>query len=157
MGNTSVKITGFKEALTNILRNKTRIATSKIANELTEFTNHAILGFYDHYQPTRYKRQGGLSGAFARYYRNPHNTIYHGGVEILPSKGSYTGWREHHKIGVDSSFITQLAIFNGMHGNVAAFPHPPLNIPQKMLPTPYKLITKKRDDIVKNIDSYFNE
>lgn len=155
MGKASVEITGLQEAINNVAKEKMRNAASKIADELTKFAEHAIIGFYDHYQPKRYKRHGGLSSAFSRYYRNPHNTIYYGGVEILPSKGSYSGWQNHSKISVDPNFISKLSIYFGMHGNVAAFPHPPVNVPPMMHPSPLDLINKKRDEIVDGIDSYF--
>lgn len=148
-----VKIDGLREALEGILRERVKGAATKIADELTKFAEHSILGFYDHYQPVKYRRQGGLRGSYVRYYRNPHNKIYHGGVEIQPGSGSYTS---RSGLSVSSEWITALAVFNGMHGNVEAFPRIPKTVPPRMTPPPFELIEKKRDEIIGNIDSYIN-
>lgn len=152
----NVKIQGLKEALEEIVRERVQKAASKIADELTVEAGFSIVRFYTHYSPIYYRGQGGLSDTYTRYYRNPHNVIYYGGVELHPGSGSYSGWSGGRKVSVGSDFVSALAVFNGMHGNVEAFPHAIKNVPPRMPQSPFELVNKKKDEIINNIDSYVN-
>lgn len=149
-----IDLSGVEDALLNILRQKAQKAASKIATELTNEAKLAIEEFYGDYSPVIYKRQGGLKGTYKRYYRNPHGKIYHGGVELIPGTGSYSSVVSGKSVGSD--FISALAVFNGMHGNVEALPFKVNVIPPRMSPTPYEKIRIKKDIILMNIYDYLN-
>lgn len=151
----SVDFKGLEKTIEQIAVDKLSGAAKKIADELTKFSEHAILGFYDHYQPIKYKRQGGLSQSYSRVYKNAHGNIFYGGVDLHPGGGSYFGWSGGRRVSVDSEWPSALAIFNGMHGNVEAFSND-ASIPPRMSPSPFELIEKKRDEILNNIDMYIN-
>lgn len=151
----SVDFSGIEAELERIATEKIKGAASKIADDLTKFSEHTILGFYDHYQPKVYKRHGGLSGTYSRFYSNSHGNIFYGGVDLHPGTGTYKGWENGGYVSVDPEWPSALAIFNGMHGNVEVLPKAG-SIPPRMSPSPYELIVKKRDEILNNLDSYVN-
>ncbi len=61
------------------------IATS-VRDALTQEYRYAVSRFYDAYTPIQYKRHWELYNSYKPYYRNPHGTRYHGGVEITAEK-----------------------------------------------------------------------
>lgn len=131
-------------------------AASQIADDLTDTARLAMDDFYAHYSPIYYRhRQGGIKNTFKRYYKNPHNSIWTAGVELIPGSGKYTGWHDGHRVTVETDYVSALAVFNGMHGNVEAFPHEIHNIPPRMDESPFKIIENKRDEIVSHIQRYF--
>lgn len=83
---------------------------------------YVIMKFYREYKPER-ERDGriyirhhergfkdhGLSRTFKRYYKNPHNTIYYGGIEICADK-MYDDYSDS-KEDVLNSFL------DGYHGH----------------------------------------
>ena len=135
----------IKKAIDNQLKEKMRNAASYIANALTNEAHMAISMFYGHYSPVIYKRSGALTNSYKRYYKNPHNTIYHAGVEIKPDGGSYR---------IDSDFVTAQTWFYGKHGNWEAV-NPNASIPPIMSPTPYQYLLMKRDHVLQSLQSYF--
>lgn len=68
----------------------------KLATEVSEkLTNHyvSLIDWYYSYQPALnkygepyYKRTLGLYKSFKKYYKNSHNSIYYGGIEITSNK-----------------------------------------------------------------------
>lgn len=135
---------------------KVACVAKKIADELEEEAETVIEKFYAHYpKPVRYRRQHALFHTHKRYYKNPHNTIFHVGVELFPSDGVYTGHRNGQIVEVEPDWPSALAIFNGMHGNVEEFPHAISNVPPRMSPTPWELLEIKKLRIMDNIQSYF--
>lgn len=150
----SIDLSGVEEALLNVLRQRAQKAASKIADELTKEAALAIEDFYGSYSPAMYKRQGGLKGTYKRYYRNPHGKIYHGGVELMPGTGSYSSFISGESVGSD--FVSALAVFNGMHGNIEALPFKVKTVPPRMTPSPYEKINTKKDIILMNIYDYLN-
>lgn len=153
--NISADFSGIEKEIKKIATEKLKGAASKIADELTKFAEYTILGFYDHYQPIVYKRQGGLSTTYKRIYENKHGNIFYGGVDLHPGSGSYRGWENGGYVSVDPEWPSALAIFNGMHGNVGVLPKAG-SIPPRMSPSPYELIEKKRDEILNQLDYYIN-
>lgn len=145
------------------VQEKARRATSKIADELVLETKMALAYFYNSYHPTRYthRQQSILSSGFKRYYKNPHNTIYYGGVELTPeaNSGSYHAnyYPDHRAIA--PSYIANL-IYEGRHGATEMFPEwvraHITNYPPKMSPTPRERLDKKIEEIGNNLDKYFN-
>ena len=142
---------GLKKVIENKAREKVQKGVSKIADELTVTALTSVMGFYGHYTPISYKRHGGLYSSFRRFYRNPHNTIYYGGVEILPSAGDYK---------VSGDYITELA-YSGHHGNIEAlggiaYPNRPIkNYPPVMPLSPGEILERKKESIIAHIGDYF--
>ena len=60
----------------------------KISDEMANEYQYVIDRFYSEYDPEYYVRHSargmrpGLEKTFKKYYKNPHNTIYYGGIEI---------------------------------------------------------------------------
>ena len=61
-----------------------RIAVGKIRDELTEEARTAIELFYESYSPVYYNRhyENFRKRSFKKYYANPHNQVYYGGVQL---------------------------------------------------------------------------
>lgn len=141
------------------VKDKARQAVSRIANEMTQEAEFQILKFYSSYSPSMYKNQFGLRGSYKRYYRNPHNTIYYGGVELQPSSGSYRANYLPGHPSISSEYISDLA-YEGRHGATEQFPKWVLShintIPPVMSPSPKDALEKKIKDIEGNIDKYFD-
>lgn len=113
----------------------------QISNELAKEYQYVIDRFYDEYTPKRYKRhssrglQPGLTKTFRKYYKNPHNTIYYGGIEI-DSDDMYNDYRDP-KGKVLNSFL------NGYHGRPSA------GVESSLLP--YKHMLRFREHLINEL------
>lgn len=113
----------------------------KISDEMAEEYQYVIERFYSEYNPEYYVRHSergmnpGLNKTFKKYYKNPHNTIYYGGIEIT-SDNMYDDYRDS-KEKVLSSFLA------GYHGRPSA------GIESSLLP--YKHMLKFREQLVNEL------
>lgn len=113
----------------------------KISDEMAEEYQYVIERFYSEYNPEYYVRHSergmkpGLNKTFKKYYKNPHNTIYYGGIEIT-SDNMYDDYRDS-KEKVLNSFL------NGYHGR------PSVGIESSILP--YKHMLKFRERLVNEL------
>jgi hypothetical protein len=89
----------------NIAKNIAITSRDAITNEYAI----AVEEFYNAYTPLQYERKWQLRKSFRPYYRNPHGTRYHGGVEITTDK-----MKEVHS---DSNEIVLSYALSGWHGN----------------------------------------
>lgn len=143
-----------------LLEEKARKATSRIADDLTKEANRAIDEFYS-WSPRRYKRQEAIRkiNKPKRYYRNPHNTIYRGGVELPASTGGsyHANYLPGHP-AVSDEYIADL-FYAGRHGATECFPRWVLNhirnMPPTMSPSPIEMIETKYNEISNNLANYF--
>ncbi len=125
----------------NVCRN----AASEIADELTKEARLGINQFYDDYSPIYYRRHftNFFNNSFRRYYSNPHNTIFSGGVEYTPD-----AMNDIYQHPIEEVFYSVIEV--GSHG-------PELySIVPAMNPSPMQIVIEKRDSIVKNIQTYIN-
>ena len=121
MGVTKFKI-DFMDALRSDVNMLSHALSSslahKIADEMAEEYQYVIERFYSEYDPEYYVRHSkrgmnpGLNKTFKKYYKNPHNTIYYGGIEIT-SDNMYNDYRDS-KEKVLNSFL------DGYHGRPSA-------------------------------------
>lgn len=115
----------------------------KISDEMAREYQYVIDRFYGEYEPEYYKRHSkrgmvpGLNKTYKKYYKNPHNTIYYGGIEIT-SDNMYDDYHDS-KDAVLSSFL------NGYHGRAS------LGIESSLLP--YKHMLKFRDILINDLES----
>ena len=113
----------------------------KISDEMTQEYQYVIDRFYGEYDPEHYVRHAdrgmrpGLNKTFRKSYKNPHNTIYYGGLEIT-SDNMYDDYRDS-KEKVLSSFLA------GYHGRPSA------GIESSLLP--YKHMLKFRDQLISEL------
>lgn len=126
---------------------------TQVRDEINQTAKEAIDAFYNHYRPKNgeplyYKRHyyNFRRNSFTKYYKNPHNSIIRGGVELTP-------YDLDDIYRADSEYVFNL-VYLGYHGNVGMFPHKVTNIPPVMTPSPLDIILDKRDYIVKNINDY---
>lgn len=114
-----------------------------ISDEMAIEYQYIIDRFYHEYNPDYYKRhsergmQPGLNKTFKKYYKNPHNTIYYGGIEIS-SDNMYDDYHDS-KDAVLSSFL------NGYHGR------PSLGIESSLLP--YKHMLRYKESLINDLGS----
>ena len=111
MSKPSIKITipsGFKTELQNYGNQIARNLALTFKQELVQEYQRSIERFYGEYTPKVYKRHGQLTESFRPYYRNPHGTRFHGGVEITSDsmKNVYN----------DSPSEVLLTAISGYHG-----------------------------------------
>ena len=113
----------------------------KISDEMAQEYQYVIDRFYGEYDPEHYVRHSqrgmtpGLNKTFKKYYKNPHNTIYYGGIEIT-SDNMYDDYRDP-KEKVLSSFL------DGYHGRPSAGIKSSLH--------PYKYMLKFREQLVNKV------
>ena len=113
----------------------------KISNEMAQKYQYVIDRFYSEYTPEHYTRHAdrgmrpGLQKTFRKYYKNPHNTIYYGGIEIS-SDMMYNDYRDS-KDEVLNSFLS------GYHGRHSAGIESSLH--------PYKYMLKFRESLIKEL------
>ena len=132
-------------------------AAGKIRDDLTEEAFYSITSFYTSYSPKYYHRHyyNFLENSFEKYYSNPHNKIYRGGVKLTPEKLD--------DLYQDSTREVFDTVYAGLHGPASAItfgyswnnekPKKFEPVP-RMVPSPMERILAKRDYIVKNIDDY---
>ena len=139
-------------------------AAKKIADDLTRYYKEVVMvKFYSDYVPTEYNRTAALlNHSFRRYYKNPHNTTFTGGIQFIPNYGkSYPSmFYNHNKKVMSAEAIFDLAVNKGKHGNMEALVGVVTNrsftIPPIMSPSPMELMEKKRDEIARGINDYIN-
>lgn len=95
--------------------------------------------FYKEYEPNYYLRGYGLYNSFRKYYKNSHDSIYYGGIEISDIKMKDSDYKAN-KSTVLASFLS------GYHGLVS------LNI--HFATEPEKDILDYRNEIYSNILRY---
>ena len=100
----------------NIAKNIAIIAREELSREYAL----AIEEFYNAYTPMQYERKWQLRKSYRPYYKNPHGTRYHGGVEITTDK-----MRDVHS---DPNEIVLGYALSGWHGNPnrGIYTHPPI-------------------------------
>ena len=100
----------------NIAKNIAVAARESITSEYAS----AVEEFYNSYTPEQYERKWQLRRSFRPYYRNPHGTRYHGGVEITTDK-----MKDVHQ---DSNEVVLSYALGGWHGNPnrGIYTHPPI-------------------------------
>lgn len=86
----------------------------KISEEMAKEYQYVINRFYTEYTPHYYKRHAsrgmvpGLMKTFKKYYKNPHSSIYYGGIEIN-SDDMYKDYRDSREQVLES-------FLEGYHG-----------------------------------------
>lgn len=154
----------FGEPMKQRVRDIAKTVASQIADELTEEAKTSIVMFYSHYNPVRYKtrhKNDFLKNAVKRYYKNPHNTQYYGGVDINDGRLSFNGYHsnvypsDHEKWHVQKSYIYDL-VMEGRHGATELFPwfDRIQHVPPVMENGPRKRVSTKYDLIYNHIDDY---
>ena len=141
MNVTNVKM-DFMDALKNDVSMLSHALSSslahKISDEMAEEYQYIIERFYSEYNPEYYVRHSergmmpGLNKTFKKYYKNPHNTVYYGGIEIT-SENMYNDYHDS-KEKVLSSFL------DGYHGR------PSVSVESSLLP--YKHMLKYREQLI---------
>ena len=113
----------------------------KISDEMAQEYQYVIDRFYSEYNPEYYKRHAdrgmvpGLQKTFKKHYKNPHNTIYYGGIEIT----SDNMYDDYH----DSKDVVLSSFLNGYHGRPSA------GVESSLLP--YKHMLKFRERLVNEL------
>lgn len=113
----------------------------KISDEMANEYQYVIDRFYSEYDPEYYVRHSargmrpGLEKTFKKYYKNPHNTIYYGGIEIT-SDNMYDDYHDS-KEKVLGSFLS------GYHGRPSA------GIESSIFP--YKHMLKFREHLINEL------
>lgn len=124
----------------------------KTREELYKSANKAINYFYADYTPIYYHRHlpvtSNIKRSFRKYYANPHNTIFSGGIEMS------SGWM-NDVYRADTDYIATL-VYSGYHGNVLMLPQPITNVPPITHPSPIMRILNTRDKIQSNISGIAN-
>lgn len=142
----------FIDNLKNDLRKYSHTISSSLAHtmqeELEKEYNYIIEEFYDEYTPRFYKRhpmsnylgesRSGLGRTYKRYYKNSHNSIYYGGIEITAENMHM----DYH----DSPSDVLNSFLNGYHGRASAGIESGIR--------PYDHMLAYRDNLVAHIDSF---
>lgn len=135
----------FIEALEEDAKKLSHSISSSLAHQISDKMEqeyqYVIERFYSEYQPESYKRHSergyepGLNKTFKKYYKNPHNTIYYGGIEIADDNM----YDDYH----DSPSSVLSSFLNGYHGRASA------GIESFILP--YKHMLKFRDSLANEL------
>ena len=147
------KINIDKDLIQDLKTYATSVCTSlagQVRDEMYKEAHFAIDSFYNDYDPIYYKRTKNhynfKKKSFKKYYKNPHNSIARGGIELC-----YENMDDLYR--ADTEYVFNL-VYLGYHGNVNMFPHAIYNIPPVMEPNPLEILLDKRDYLVKNINDY---
>lgn len=138
-----------RKDLTKYMQNVLSGTAAKIRDDLTEEAFNSIKFFYASYTPSYYKRHyyNFLNKSFKKYYANPHNVIYRGGVQLTPE--------EMDDIYQDPTYEVFDSVYAGFHGVSSMFYAPySFSVTPVMEPSPMQRILDRRDYIVSHIDDY---
>lgn len=122
---------------------------TQVREEMYETAKFAIEEFYKDYTPLYYKRHyyNFRENSFIKYYKNPHNSIVHGGIELTP-------YELDDIYRTKSEYVFNL-VYSGFHGNVNMLGSDKItNVPPIMNPSPLDILLDRRDELVKNINDY---
>lgn len=132
-------------------------AAGRIRDDLTKEAFNAIAYFYTSYSPKYYNRHyyNFMENSFEKYYSNPHNKIFRGGVRLTPKKLD-----DLYQDPTQEVFDTVYAGFHGpasamTFGYLSSYESPMEFSPTpRMEPSPLERILSMRDFIVRHIDVY---
>lgn len=115
-----------------------RNLAGQFRNELTLAATNAMGEFYGDYTPHKYKRHyyNFMEYAFRKYYSNPHNKIFRGGVELTPEL-----LKDIYVESPDTVF--EDVFMGGYHG-------PNEYAPKQMKKSPLEMVYEKQKEIYKN-------
>ena len=102
---------------------------------ITTEAAYAVDMFYAAYTPRYYKRKNTLYQSFRKYYKNPHGSRFHGGVEF-----SASGMADVHHDSPSQVLSTSLS---GYHGRTSRGIYTE--------PTIYEHVVRFRDSLFANI------
>lgn len=131
----------LKKDIQNFGNNVAKNIAIAAREELTREYALAVEEFYTAYTPIQYERKWQLRKSYKPYYRNPHGTRYHGGVEICTDK-----MKDVHS---DPNEVVLSYVLGGWHGNPnkGIYTHPPI----------YEHIENYRDLFFSYIDLVAND
>lgn len=124
---------------------------AQVRDEMYKEAQFAIEEFYNDYDPLYYKRHyyNFRKNSFIKYYKNPHNSIVRGGIELTP-------YNMDDIYRAEKEYVFNL-VYLGYHGHVQSFPHEIFNIPPRTKPSPYDILLRKRRNLIRNISDYENK
>lgn len=145
------KVNIEKELLDDLKKYASTVCVSlagQVRDELYETARYAIDEFYNDYIPLSYRRHyyNFINKSLFKYYKNPHNSIIRGGVELSPDQMD-------DLYRAEKEYVFDL-VYHGFHGNVEALPNSISNIPPVMNPSPLDILYDKRDYLINNINDY---
>lgn len=126
-------------------------AAGKIRDDLTAEAFNAVVFFYTSWSPKYYRRHyyNFLEKSFTKYYSNPHNTIFRGGVKLTPE--------EMDDIYQDPTQEVFDSVYAGFHGVSSMFVNPyTFTVTPVTEPSPMEMIIAKRDYIEQHISEYID-
>jgi len=155
----SVDISALDEQIKNYVNSVASKTAGIIADDLTDEASSSISDFYNDYEPKYYRRHyyNLKENGFRRYYRNPHNTIFYGGVELTPEKMD-----DLYNAPPEQVFNTVMDGFHGVASMISSgnadmgFVRQTTFVP-RMIPSPMDMLLDKRQYIEKNIDKYIEK
>lgn len=128
-----------------------------IREEMLISAYQSIMAFYSDYKPLSYKRHyyNFLENSFRGYYKNPHNQIIRGGIELTPymMDDIYKGSDDYKKKGGNITDYVFNLVYSGYHGNISMMNR---GDTPRMDPSPLKIILDKRDELIKHIYKFNN-
>ena len=101
--------TELKTDIQNFGNNIAKNIAIEVREQLTSEYRYSVEQFYNSYTPIDYERTWQLRKSYRPYYKNPHGTRYHGGVEICTDK-----MKDTHS---DSNETVLGFALSGWHGN----------------------------------------
>ena len=155
----TIKINGIGE-IEKYCQNVLRQTTADIRDELTQEAFDAIVAFYESYSPKIYRRHyfNFLEHSFKKYYKNPHNQIYYGGVQLTPET-----LRNCYQDDTREVFDT---VYSGYHGpanmigygweSIGETPMAFSIVPKQMVPSPRQRIIDKKKYIEQHLQDYID-
>ena len=156
-GKNKVHITAdLKTDLNSFAVEVSKQLAKQVRQEMLEAAQTAIIKFYTSWSPEKYKRHyyNFMENSFRGYYKNPHNQIIRGGVELTPylMDDIYKGSSKYKEAGGDITEYVFNLVYSGYHGNIPMLGKGGYVV--RTEPTPLEIIIKKRNYIVENIKTY---
>ena len=144
-------INSIEEKLKRYSKEIAKNMAIEVRERLYEEAISCILIYYSGWEPEYYKRHyyNLTIDSYEKYYSNPHNTVYRGGVKLSPN-----GMSDIYRLSTQEVF--NMGWFTGEHYHgIKGVPGVKI-IDHITSPTPYELLEKKKQEILDNIDEIKN-
>lgn len=145
--NIGIDLKNLEDRLKEFSRNLAKNMAIEVREKLYEEAPFCIQTYYSTWSPEYYKRHyyNLMDNSYSKYYSNPHNTVYRGGVRLSSSK-----MNDIYRL--DTNEVFNMGWFTGEHYH-GIKGQPGIKIIDYITsPAPYELLEEKKQEILNNIE-----
>lgn len=149
--NIDIDLKNLEDRLKEFSKNIAKNMAIEVRERLYKEAPFCIQSYYSTWSPKHYKRHyyNLMDNSYLKYYSNPHNTVYRGGVKL-----SSSNMADIYRLDTDEVFNMGWITGEHYHG-ISGNPGVKI-IDYVTSPTPYKYLEEEKQKILNNIDEIKN-